>query len=105
LTAAYIASGGPRHVGQHFRMVDALARAGLFRAGLLLVGSHAFVSIGASLGVSWSAQDAATADIDLCRDELVTVACVEEISVDVPGISPQPRSVLLPGSRARPQGA
>lgn len=86
LTAAYIASGGPRHVGQHFRVVDALARAGLFRAGLLLVGSHAFVSIGASLGVSWSAQDAATADIDLCRDELVTVACVEEISVDVPGI-------------------
>lgn len=86
LTAAYIASGGPRHIGQHFRVVDAFARAGLFRAGVLLVGSHAFVSIGASLGVSWSAQDAATADIDLRRDEMVTVACVEQISVDVPGV-------------------
>jgi hypothetical protein len=86
LTAAYIASGGPRHIGQHFRVVDALARAGLFRAGVLLVGSHAFVSIGASLGVSWSADDAATADIDLRRDEFVTVACVEQVSIDVPGI-------------------
>ena len=86
LTAAYIASGGPRHLGQHFRVVDALARAGLFRAGVLLVGSHAFVSIGAALGVSWSAEDAATADIYLCRDEFVTIACVEETLVDVPGI-------------------
>jgi hypothetical protein len=77
LTAAYVASGGPRHLGHHFRVVDALARAGLFRACVLLVGSHAFVSIGAALGVSWSAEDAATADIDLCRDEFVTVACVE----------------------------
>jgi hypothetical protein len=98
LTAAYIASGGPRHIGQHFRVVDALARAGLFRAGVLLVGSHAFVSIGASLGVSWSAEDAATADIDLCRDELVTVACVEQISIDVPGIlhSLDPSFFLVP---------
>jgi hypothetical protein len=86
LTAAYVASGGPRHLGQHFRVVDALARAGLFRAGVLLVGSHAFVSIGAALGVSWSAEDAATADIDLCRDEFVTVACVEQVALDVPGI-------------------
>jgi len=86
LTAAYIASGGPRHLGQHFRIVDALARAGLFRTGVLLVGSHAFVSIGAALGVSWSAEDAATADIDLCRDQFVTIARDEETSLDVPGV-------------------
>jgi hypothetical protein len=98
LTAAYVASGGARHLGQHFRLVDALARAGLFRAGVLLVGSHAFVSIGAALGVSWSAEDAATADIDLCRDELVTVACVEQLSIDVPGIlhSLDPSFFLVP---------
>lgn len=86
LTAAYVASGGARHLGRHFRVVDALARAGLFRAGVLLVGSHAFVSIGAALGVSWAAADAATADIDLCRDEFVTVACVEQVALDVPGV-------------------
>lgn len=49
LTAAYVASGGPRHLGQHFRVVDALARAGLFRAGVLLVGSHAFVGLSSGL--------------------------------------------------------
>jgi hypothetical protein len=98
LTAAYVASGGPRHLGHHFRVVDALARAGLFRAGVLLVGSHAFVSIGAALGVSWSAEDAATADIDLCRDEFVTVACVEQVALDVPGIlhSLDPSFFLVP---------
>jgi hypothetical protein len=86
LTAAYVASGGPRHLGPHFRVVDALARAGVFRAGVVLVGSHAFVSIGAALGVSWSAEDAATADVDLCRDEFVTVALTESDPIDVPGV-------------------
>ena len=52
LTAAYVASGGTSHMRQHFKVVDALARAGVFRAGSVLIGSHAFVSIGASLGVS-----------------------------------------------------
>jgi len=42
--------GGAAHIGAHFKIVDALARAGLFRAGAVLVGSHAFVSIGAALG-------------------------------------------------------
>ncbi len=98
VTAAYVASGGPRHLGHHFRVVDALARAGLFRAGVLLVGSHAFVSIGAALGVSWSAEDAATADIDLSQDEFVTVACVDKVSIDVPGIlrSLDPSFFLVP---------
>lgn len=86
LTAAYVASGGASHIGAHFKIVDALARAGLFRAGAVLVGSHAFVSLGAALGVTWTAEIAATADIDLCRDEFVSVACEELHEVDVPGV-------------------
>jgi hypothetical protein len=86
LSAAYTASGGSRHIGSHFPIVDALARAGLFRAGAVLVGSHAFVSIGAALGVSWSGDTIATADVDICRDEFVTVACDELHPVDVPGV-------------------
>jgi hypothetical protein len=85
LTAAYVASGGARHIGSHFKIVDALARAGHFRAGAVLVGSHAFVSIGAALGVSFDAASAATADVDFCRDALVSVACDESLSFDVPG--------------------
>lgn len=98
LTAAYVASGGARHIGAHFRVVDALARAGLFRMGVVLVGSHAFVSIGAALGVSWSADVAGTADVDLCRDEYVTVACDEPGVVDLPGVlkSLDPSFFLVP---------
>lgn len=98
LTAAYVASGGATNIGTHYKVVDALARAGLFRAGAVLVGSHAFVSIGASLGVTWSALDAATADVDLCRDEFVTVACDELHTVDVPGVlkSVDPTFFLVP---------
>lgn len=86
LTAAYLASGGARHQANHFKVVDALARAGLFRSGAILVGSHAFVSIGAALGVSWSSETIATADIDLCRDEFVSVACGQLEHVDIPGV-------------------
>jgi hypothetical protein len=86
LSAAYVASGGARHLGNHFPIVDALARAGLFRAGAVLVGSHAFVSIGAALGCSWSADTIATADVDICRDEFVTLACETLGPVDVPGV-------------------
>lgn len=86
LCAAYVASGGASHLGSHFKIVDALARAGLFRAGAVLVGSHAFVSIGASLGVTWSADESATADVDLCRDAFVSVACDELEPIDIPGV-------------------
>jgi hypothetical protein len=35
--------------------------------------------------VSWSTAEAATADVDLCRDEFVTIACDEPRPVDLPG--------------------
>ena len=86
LTATYVASGGARHYGQHYKVVDALARAGLFRAGAVLVGSHAFVSIGATIGVSFTADTTATADIDFCRDTYVSVACDDLQPIDLPGV-------------------
>ncbi len=86
LTAAYVASGGSRHQGSHFKIVAALASAGLFRAGGVLVGSHAFVSIGASLGVSFDSSTIATADIDFCRDTLVSVVCETPEKIDLPGV-------------------
>jgi hypothetical protein len=98
LSAAYVASGGVSHIGGHFPIVDALARAGLFRAGAVLVGSHAFVSIGATLGVSWSGDTVATADIDLSRDAFVTLACESLDAIDVPDVLKQvdPTFFLVP---------
>lgn len=99
LTAAYLASGGSRHQQGHFRVIEALARAGVFRAGAVLVGSHAFVSIGAALGVSWSSDVASTADIDLCRDQFVSIASEEIRPIDIPGVLRQlePSFFLVPG--------
>jgi hypothetical protein len=72
--------------------------AGIFRAGAVLVGSHAFVSIGAALGVSWSGETVATADDDICRDAFVTIACESLHAVDVPGVLTQvdPTFFLVP---------
>jgi hypothetical protein len=98
LSAAYVASGGATHLGGHFAIVDALARAGLFRAGALLVGSHAFVSIGAALGVTWSGDTVATAAVDISRDAFVTIACESLHPIDVPGVLKQvdPTFFLVP---------
>ncbi|MGH7296196.1 MAG: GSU2403 family nucleotidyltransferase fold protein [Polyangiaceae bacterium] len=98
LSAAYVASGGAAHLGGHFPIVDALARAGIFRAGALLVGSHAFVSIGASLGVTWSGDTIATADVDISRDAFVTIACESLRAIDIPGVLQQvdPTFFLVP---------
>lgn len=98
LSAAYLSSGGASHLGNHFPIVDAVARAGIFRAGALLVGSHAFVSIGAALGVSWSGDTIATADVDICRDAFVTIASESLDAVDVPGALRQvdPTFFLVP---------
>jgi hypothetical protein len=103
LTAAYVASGGVRHQQEHFKVVDTLARAGVFNAGVVLVGSHAFVSIGAALGVTWSAADAGTADVDLCRDEFVSIACEEPTAIDLPGAlrSVEPSFFLIPSLNIR----
>lgn len=98
LSAAYVASGGAAHLGAHFAIVDALARAGLFRAGALLIGSHAFVSIGAALGVTWTGDTVATADVDISRDAFVTIACESLRAIDVPGVLQQvdPTFFLVP---------
>lgn len=45
-TRAFVASGGMSMEAAHFRVMEHLARAGLFRKGLVLVGSHAFTALG-----------------------------------------------------------
>jgi hypothetical protein len=51
---------------RHFRVVRRLADYGLFRAGGVLVGTHAFLAFGNMLGVKWSSIER-TQDIDLAH--------------------------------------
>jgi hypothetical protein len=72
-SAAFLASGGMCNEPAHFRVMDKLAMAGLFRKNLILVGSHGFVSIGNALGVKWNGQ-MKTTDMDIARGQSIAIA-------------------------------
>ncbi|MEM7201711.1 MAG: GSU2403 family nucleotidyltransferase fold protein [Planctomycetota bacterium] len=63
------------------RVIRALAEAGLFAAGGVLVGSYAFQVLGNLLGVSWPGAAWRTQDIDIAAQLLVAVPALE---ADVP---------------------
>jgi len=65
-TRAFVASGGMSVESAHFRVMEHLAQAGLFRKGLVLVGSHAFTALGNLLGLRWGSQ-LKTSDMDFAR--------------------------------------
>lgn len=60
-----IAAGCGGITYQAYRVLNAAAQSGLFRAGGVLVGSYAFLTIGNMLGVSWRRGTTVTQDIDL----------------------------------------
>jgi hypothetical protein len=64
------------------RVISALAHAGVFRLGGVLVGTHAFIALGNVLGVRWSS-GLRTQDIDLLADPVLQLA-IEQPEADVP---------------------
>ena len=63
---AAIALGCVPLAGRHYRIVRRLGDYGFFRAGGLLVGTHAFVALGNLLGVRWGGADR-TLDVDFAH--------------------------------------
>jgi hypothetical protein len=70
---AFVGSGGMVIDLSHFKVIESLARAGLFSKGVVLVGSHAFTSIGNTLGVRWG-QSLKTTDMDFARPSGIALA-------------------------------
>jgi len=64
------------------RVLRALADAGVFHAGGVLVGTHAFVVLGNLLGVRWSSS-LRTQDVDIAADPTLDIA-VPGMGADVP---------------------
>jgi hypothetical protein len=87
-SAAFLASGGMPNAPAHFRVMEKLAIAGLFRKGLVLVGSHAFTALGNALGVRWQG-NLHTTDMDFARSTSVALAVPEDSGevLDVPKIA------------------
>ncbi|MDZ4169943.1 MAG: GSU2403 family nucleotidyltransferase fold protein [Coriobacteriia bacterium] len=64
------------------RVLRALADAGVFHSGGVLVGTHAFIVLGNLLGVRW-ATSLRTQDVDIAADRTLDIA-VPGISADLP---------------------
>ncbi len=61
-----LVSGGAHTVsGVEARLFELLERAGVFLAGGVLVGSHAFAVYGNMLGVKWASETTRTQDVDI----------------------------------------
>ncbi len=74
LVAMALAAGCSGLPARAYRVLFASAQSGLFRAGGVLVGSHAFVAIGNMLSVSWIKNTAETQDLDLAVFDQALVA-------------------------------
>lgn len=84
LCGALRASGAAVTDAASARVLSALAAAGVFRLGGVLVGTHAFVVLGNVLGVRWEGASARTEDVDVGAEQRMEVA-VPELEADVPG--------------------
>lgn len=93
---AAINLGCAANAPKHFRLIKRLAEYGLFRAGAVLVGTHAFLAFGNLLGVRW--HDAVTTlDVDFAHaGRNVSVALPADIEVNVHGALQSLEMGLLP---------
>lgn len=74
LVRSYIALGGSAAPPQQMSLLRHLADAGFFRAGGVLVGTHAFLSFANVLGARWTGHDQ-TSDVDLgWSDKNISIA-------------------------------
>jgi hypothetical protein len=81
---------------KHFRVIKRLADHGFFRAGGVLVGTHAFIAMGNLLGVRWGG-GAATLDMDFAHaGRNVSVALPADLRIDVHGARESLEMGLLP---------
>jgi len=91
---------------KHFRVIERLGEYGFFRAGGVLVGTHAFLGYGNMLGVRWGDADR-TQDVDLAHaGKNVAVALPANIEVGTHGAIESLELGLIPvAGRAGKAGA
>ncbi len=94
-----IAAGCAPAAPKHFRIIRRLAEYGFFRAGGMLIGTHAFLALGNMLGVRWR-DGAATLDVDFAHaGQNVSLALPADVRIDVHGALESLEMGLLPISQ------
>lgn len=83
LARAYVAHGATTLLPKHLRVIARLTDFGFFRAGGVLVGTHAFAAYANTLGVKWIGGDR-TMDVDLAvPGKNVSIAVPQAPEVDL----------------------
>lgn len=96
LVRSAIALGCTPLLPRHFRVVRRLAEHGFFRAGGVLVGTHAFLTYGNILGLRWEAS-ARTQDVGLAHaGKSLALALPSTLQVDTHGALESLQAGLLP---------
>jgi len=91
-----IAAGCTPVAPKHFRIIKRLAEYGFFRAGGILIGTHAFLALGNMLGVRWR-DGAATLDVDFAHaGPNISVALPANLHINVHGALESLEMGLLP---------
>ncbi len=81
---------------KHFRVIERLSEYGFFRAGGVLIGTHAFLGYGNMLGVRWGDADR-TQDVDLAHaGKSVAVALPADVKVETHGAIESLEMGLIP---------
>jgi hypothetical protein len=75
---AMLISGGANALGSvEARVFEILERAGVFLAGGVLVGSHAFAVLGNMLGIKWASETTRTQDVDIAAEYRVSIGIAD----------------------------
>ena len=83
LVSACVSLGCMTVIPQHFQVINRLAEYGLFQAGGVLIGTHAFIAMGNMLGVRWTS-GWRTSDVDVAHaGKNVSLALAENAKADI----------------------
>src|SRR6056297_314928 len=86
-----------------FRVLQSLADSGVFRLGGVLVGTHAFATIGNMLGYRWESAGMMTHDIDISIDRNLSVAIPSLPNTDIPETLEQLKMGFFPVPELNPK--
>lgn len=93
---AALALGCEGALPKHFKIIKRLSEYGLFRAGVVLIGTHAFVAYGNMLGVRWE-DGQKTMDMDFAHaGKNISLALPTNIRIDVHGALESLEMGLIP---------
>ncbi len=95
LCSALAATGAMLTPTSHARLIQALADSGLFRFGMVLVGSHAHTVIGNMLGVHWG-DTHKTHDVDFVYDPDIDVGVADAQEINIPDVLKQLEMGFIP---------